>query len=58
MKAKLNEINEKFENVVVLNNEEVACVTGGTNSTASGRLTVSTAPVASAAAPATSVASK
>jgi|GEM_PF-2367182 len=50
MKAKLNEINEKFENVVVLNNEEVACVTGGTNSsTASGRLTVSTAPVASSA---------
>jgi hypothetical protein len=53
MKAKLNEINEKFENVVVLNNEEVACVTGGTNSTASGRLTVSTAPVASKAAAAT-----
>jgi hypothetical protein len=51
MKAKLNEINEKFENVVVLNNEEVACVTGGTNSsTASGRLAVTTAPVASKAA--------
>jgi hypothetical protein len=44
MKAKLNEINEKFESVVELNNEEVKCITGGTNNTAaSGRLTVATA---------------
>jgi len=49
MQEKLNEINEKFESVVELNNEEVKCVTGGTANTGS-RLTVAPATASAASA--------